>query len=353
MAGGTHIQEGAICLFSGEVKEELMKHTPPARHCQLAELASILHFCGSHTAAEGSNNLQNEEKKSIFNGEKLLIQAENEAVIRKCFTLLKKTFNINTSVNEKRVGKSGKAGAGTGAKPRAYEIELTDPSQIKQVLQATKFMDGEGHLRDMKAPVSAILIKNSCCQRAFLRGAFLASGSMSDPGKSYHLEIVCTNLFQAEQIQSILLAFEVEARIVQRKKYQVVYMKDGTGISDFLNIVEAHVSLMNFENFRIVKEMRNSVNRRVNCETANIGKTVSASTRQAEDILLLQQKYGFENLPESLREMAEGRLAYPDAPLRELGEYLDPPVGKSGVNHRLRKLGELADKVRSQQGIKS
>lgn len=339
--------------FSGEVKEELMKHTPPARHCQLAELASILHFCGSHTAAEGSNNLQNEEKKSIFNGEKLLIQAENEAVIRKCFTLLKKTFNINTSVNEKRVGKSGKAGAGTGAKPRAYEIELTDPSQIKQVLQAAKFMDGEGHLRDMKAPVSAILIKNSCCQRAFLRGAFLASGSMSDPGKSYHLEIVCTNLFQAEQIQSILLAFEVEARIVQRKKYQVVYMKDGTGISDFLNIVEAHVSLMNFENFRIVKEMRNSVNRRVNCETANIGKTVSASTRQAEDILLLQQKYGFENLPESLREMAEVRLAYPDAPLRELGEYLDPPVGKSGVNHRLRKLGELADKVRSQQGIKS
>ena len=339
--------------FSGEVKEELMKHTPPARHCQLAELASILHFCGSHTAAEGSNNLQNEEKKSIFNGEKLLIQAENEAVIGKCFTLLKKTFNINTSVNEKRVGKSGKAGAGTGAKPRAYEIELTDPSQIKQVLQATKFMDGEGHLRDMKAPVSAILIKNSCCQRAFLRGAFLASGSMSDPGKSYHLEIVCTNLFQAEQIQSILLAFEVEARIVQRKKYQVVYMKDGTGISDFLNIVEAHVSLMNFENFRIVKEMRNSVNRRVNCETANIGKTVSASTRQAEDILLLQQKYGFENLPESLREMAEVRLAYPDAPLRELGEYLDPPVGKSGVNHRLRKLSELADKVRSQQGIKS
>ena len=339
--------------FSGEVKEELQKQVAAARHCQIAELASILHFCGSHTAAEGSNNLQNEEKKSIFNGEKLLIQAENEAVIRKCFTLLKKTFNINTSVNEKRVGKSGKAGAGTGAKPRAYEIELTDPSQIKQVLQATKFMDGEGHLRDMKAPVSAILIKNSCCQRAFLRGAFLASGSMSDPGKSYHLEIVCTNLFQAEQIQSILLAFEVEARIVQRKKYQVVYMKDGTGISDFLNIVEAHVSLMNFENFRIVKEMRNSVNRRVNCETANIGKTVSASTRQAEDILLLQQKYGFENLPESLREMAEVRLAYPDAPLRELGEYLDPPVGKSGVNHRLRKLSELADKVRSQQGIKS
>lgn len=130
-------------------------------------------------------------------------------------------------------------------------------------------------------------------------------------------------------------------------------MKDGTGISDFLNIVEAHKSLMNFENYRIVKEMRNSVNRRVNCETANIGKTVNASTRQAEDILLLQEKYGFENLPDSLKEMAEIRLTYPDAPLRELGEYLDPPVGKSGVNHRLRKLSELADNVRSQQGINS
>lgn len=99
--------------------------------------------------------------------------------------------------------------------------------------------------------------------------------------------------------------------------------------------------------------MRNSVNRRVNCETANIGKTVNASTRQAEDILLLQEKYGFENLPDSLKEMAEIRLTYPDAPLRELGEYLDPPVGKSGVNHRLRKLSELADNVRSQQGINS
>ena len=326
--------------FSGKIKEELAQHYAKARHCNLAELSALVHMSGSF-------------EKDGYGRCILKLHTENDGVARKCFTLLKKTFNINTSVNEKRVGKSGKAGAGTGAKPRAYEIELTDPSQIKQVLQATKFMDGEGHLRDMKAPVSAILIKNSCCQRAFLRGAFLASGSMSDPGKSYHLEIVCTNLFQAEQIQSILLAFEVEARIVQRKKYQVVYMKDGTGISDFLNIVEAHVSLMNFENFRIVKEMRNSVNRRVNCETANIGKTVSASTRQAEDILLLQQKYGFENLPESLREMAEVRLAYPDAPLRELGEYLDPPVGKSGVNHRLRKLGELADKVRSQQGIKS
>lgn len=302
--------------FSGNVKEELAKHVAAARHCQLAELASIMHFCGSC-------------------GENILIQAENEAVIRKCFTLLKKTFNINTDVVRKETGKSA-----------VYRICLTDQEDVKRVLQAVKVMDAEGRCRDMHEPVNAVLIKNACCQRAFLRGAFLAAGSMSDPAKSYHLEIVCTGLAQAEQICEILQGFEVEARIVQRKKYQVVYMKDGTGISDFLNITEAHVSLMDFENNRILKEMRNSVNRRVNCETANIGKTVSASTRQVEDILFLQEKYGFANLPDNLREMAEIRLMYQDAPLRELGAYLDPPVGKSGVNHRLRKLSELAEKLR-------
>ncbi|HJA94571.1 MAG TPA: DNA-binding protein WhiA [Candidatus Eisenbergiella merdipullorum] len=318
--------------FSGTVKEELLRHVPAARHCQIAELAAILHFCGHYVSVQ---NAEKNEKNTV----NVYIQAENETVIRKCFTLLKKTFNINTSINggysKKKKGKSA-----------SCSILLEDPEEVRQVLQATKFMDKEGRLCDLREPVSALLIKNACCQRAFLRGAFLAAGSMSDPEKSYHLEIVCTNLAQAEQICSILHSFQVEARIVQRKKYRIVYMKDGTGISDFLNIVEAHVSLMTFENYRIVKEMRNSVNRRVNCETANISKTVSASTRQVEDILYLKQKYGLANLPDNLREMAEVRLANPDAPLRELGEYLDPPVGKSGVNHRLRKLSELADRLR-------
>ena len=313
--------------FSATVKEELAKNLSQARHCQLAELASILHFCGNCTDTEE-------------NGKIVLIQAENEAVLRKCFTLLKKTFNINTDIVRKDTGRSA-----------VYSICLTNQEEVRRVMQAVKFMDAEGKCRNMHEPVNAVLIKNACCQRAFLRGAFLASGSMSDPVKSYHLEIVCTQLSQAEQIREILLSFEVEARIVQRKKYQVVYMKDGSGISDFLNIAEAHVSMMDFENNRILKEMRNSVNRRVNCETANIGKTVSASTRQVEDILFLQERYGFANLPDNLREMAEIRLMYQDAPLRELGAYLDPPVGKSGVNHRLRKLSEMADKLREHNEI--
>lgn len=182
---------------------------------------------------------------------------------------------------------------------------------------------------------------------SFLRGAFLASGSMSDPDKGYHLEIVCSKEPQAQQMLELLGNFEIEGRIVLRKKYFVVYVKEGAGISDFLNVTEAHVALMEFENSRVVRDVRNTINRRVNCETANITKTVTAATKQLDDILLLQERYGFEKLPDNLRQMAEVRLEHPDAPLKDLGAYLDPPVGKSGVNHRLRKLCELADSFRS------
>ena len=147
-------------------------------------------------------------------------------------------------------------------------------------------------------------------------------------------------------LPNIIREFQIDAKSVRRKKYEVVYLKEGSGIVDLLNVMGAHVSLMNLENLRIVKEMRNSVNRRVNCETANISKTVTAASKQIEDILLIRDKYGFDNLPDNLRQMAEVRLEYPDAALKELGGYLDPAVGKSGVNHRLRKLSEIADRIR-------
>ena len=200
---------------------------------------------------------------------------------------------------------------------------------------------------DLSGPADTSLLKQACCRRAFIRGAFLSCGSISDPTKGYHLEFVCNNRTQAEQLQEIIGQFDIEAKIVCRKKYFVVYVKEGAGIVELLNIMEAHVALMNLENLRILKEMRNSINRRVNCEAANIQKTVQASTRQVEDIIYLRDYYGFSRLPDNLREMAEVRLAYPEAALKELGEYLSPPVGKSGVNHRLRKLSELAEKLRS------
>ena len=177
--------------------------------------------------------------------------------------------------------------------------------------------------------------------------AAAADSSVSDPRKSYHLEFVCDEKAQAVQLREVLSEFQIEARIIGRKKYQGVYLKEGAGIVDLLNVMGAHVSLMELENMRILKEMRNSINRRVNCETANISKTVTAAGRQIEDILLIRDRYGFENLPDNLRQMAEVRLEYPDAALKELGGYLEPVVGKSGVNHRLRRLSEIADRIRS------
>lgn len=285
--------------FSGEVKEELARNISPARHCQIAELAAILSFCGQYGRdADGNYTIG--------------FQTENAAVVRKGFTLLKKTYNIDT------------------------DVPLTE-ERMQGLLQKTG---------NPEEPVSALLVKNACCQRAFLRGAFLSIGSMSDPAKGYHLEFDCSDAAKAKQLQQLIAGFDIESRIILRKKYHVVYLKEGSGIVDLLNVCGAPVSLMNLENLRILKEMRNSVNRRVNCETANIAKTVNAAARQVEDIEYLKLHYGFQNLSDSLREMAEIRLENPDAPLKELGELFQPPIGKSGVNHRLRKLSELAEKIR-------
>ena len=192
------------------------------------------------------------------------------------------------------------------------------------------------------------MIQNACCKKAFIRGAFLAAGSLSDPEKFYHFEIVCASLEKAVQLQNVILTFDIDAKIVVRKKYYVVYIKEGSQIVELLGLMEAHVALMELENIRILKEMRNSVNRQVNCETANINKTVSAAVKQIEDIRFIQSVAGLSGLPESLQEMARIRLERPEATLKELGEALEPPVGKSGVNHRLRKLSLVAEELRQQ-----
>ena len=267
----------------------------------MAELAAIIHFGCRITGAEG-------DKRAC-------LHTENEAAQRKYFTLLQKTFIINTDT--------------------------------EKVLQAIKVFDGDKQVRLLQEGVCSLLVKNSCCKRAFLRGAFLCAGSMSDPLKGYHLEFVCEFETQALQLREILHSFEIEAKIVRRKKYYVVYLKEGAGIVDLLNVMGAHRSLMNLENLRIEKEMRNSINRQVNCETANITKTVNAASKQIEDILFLQRHVGLSGLPDNLRDMAEVRLSHPDSSLQELGGYLNPPVGKSGVNHRLRKLSEMADRIRA------
>ena len=283
--------------FSSEVKEELAGHLGKSRHCQIAELAALIAFEGKSSAAESENQLLRDKYR----------------------LLLGKLFQIE---------------------------EMESIEDKKRVFSSIKMWDDTAGEPKLSETVNGILLQQNCCRRAFVRGAFLAGGSISDPNKSYHFEIVCRTLEQATQLQEVINSFDVEAKIVARKKYQVVYLKEGSQIVDILNVMEAHVALMNLENVRILKEMRNSVNRKVNCETANISKTVNAAVQQLRDIEYIKDTAGLDSLPDNLREMALLRLEYPDAPLKELGTYLNPPVGKSGVNHRLRKISEIAESLR-------
>ena len=309
--------------FSGMVKEELSRQTSTARHCRIAETAALLSACGRITK-DGS----------------LRFQTENDAVVRKYFTLLQKTFNIEREVSVRENSHLKRV--------KVYVIEISDPEEIQVIFQALRLVtnsidQGTLVLSDM------LVVQQNCCKRAFIRGAFLASGSISDPEKGYHFEIVCPDVRKAEQLQVVIRSFSVDAKIVQRKKSYVVYVKEGAQIVDMLAVMEANVALMDLENIRILKEMRNSVNRKVNCETANINKTVNAAVKQIEDIRLIQQRMGFEQLNEGLAQIAELRMQYPEATLKELGMMLSPQVGKSGVNHRLRKLSEIADELRTNE----
>lgn len=289
--------------FSGDIKAELAESYAKARHCNLAELSALVHMGGEFF----------ENQKGDL---RMRFQTENLSVARKCFTLMEKTFNIKTDILIRRNPATGN-------------------------LSYFLFCKGSELLAIRNA-----LIQSVCCKRAFIRGAFVVSGSMSEPSKSYHLEFVCGKEDQAEKLRDMINSFGMDAKIILRKKSYVVYIKEGAQIVDVLNVMEAHNALMELENVRILKEMRNTVNRKVNCETANINKTVSAAVRQIEDIKYIRDTVGFDYLPEGLRDMALTRLEYPEAALKELGGLLRQPVGKSGVNHRLRKLSEIAESLR-------
>ena len=290
--------------FSAKVKEELAHKIGNARHCQLAELSAIYSFCGSFVQ-------KNSENSEIF------FNFENVLVANKCFTLVKKAFTIYSE---------------------------SDFVELNEELLTLKISDSELAKKINAALTSNSVAERSCCRRAFLRGAYLCGGSITDPGKSYHLEIVCKDEVTARYISELFATFDVDAKLVERGKYFIVYIKDSSKIVLALNVCEAPVALMEYENAIIMKEMRNSINRQNNCDVANLNKTVSAAQNVIADIKSLLGTTEYENLPDNVKEVAMLRVEYPDASLKELGEMLSPPLGKSGVNHRLRKLSQMAKK---------
>lgn len=279
--------------FSSKVKAELLSHISTGRHCRMAELAAMIAMSGEYRDGVWT-----------MRGENTILQEK----ITKLTALL--------------------------------DVDINTP-EGRQMLKLT---DHGGYLS-----VNPILVERNCCKQAFIRGAFLATGSLTDPEKGYHFEIVCDHAEQADMLARLIRDFSIEPKQIQRKKYYVVYIKDGSMIVDLLNIMGAHVSLMDMENIRILKDMRNSVNRRVNCETANLNKVVSAAVKQMEDITYIEQTKGLKYLPERLREIASLRMEEPDTSLVELGKKLNPPLGKSGVNHRLKKISDIANELRRNQ----
>ena len=220
----------------------------------------------------------------------------------------------------------------------------------KKILRDVGFLTNEDssyYTIDYKIPKT--LIQNRCCRRAYIRGAFLGGGSISNPEKTYHLEFVTNSEEHGRDLSKIINSFNLNSKIIIRKENHVVYIKEGEQIVDILNIMGGHQALLKLENIRAFKDIRNNINRLVNCETANLGKTINASLRQVENIEYIDSRIGIKKLPKNLQEIALLRLNHRDASLKELGAMLEPPVGKSGVNHRFRKIEEIAEDLKGKE----
>ena len=303
--------------FSSSLKNDICRMMKEQHECCVdAELTAIIRVNRPKFRKEEAN---------------ITITTENAALARRVFLFSKKIFHIHPEIIMRRNKRL--------KKHNVYILTLPQNDFFEEVTYwATARKPYRGELKK--------LLDKECCRKAYLRGAFLGGGAVSDPEKAYHLEIIARSKWIALEVADIMNGFGLNARITKHNRNHVVYLKDGERIVDFLNIIGAHTALMEVENIRILKEMRNNVNRIVNCETANLEKTINASLRQIEKIKRLKDHMGFERLPRGLKDIAELRIKYHDASLKELGEMLSPPIGKSGVNHRLRKLEEIADRIK-------
>lgn len=300
--------------FSSSLREELARIQPHGRQAgETAAAALFVNLCRL-TAGEGG---------AIF----LQLSSGNRQACRKCFTLIQKTVKIEPDLFLER------------------ETAQPLPPELARYLERLHILDTGGRIRKQDGTLPAALVQGAR-GRAYLREMFLCLGFMSDPDRRYHLEFRCFSEPQAEQLREVLSMQGLHGGMTRRGRYHVVYLKDSEEIVTLLHLMEAHVSLMSTENARILKELRNSVNRRVNCETANIGRTVESAARQLEDIRYLRGHGLLQAQPAQLCEAADLREQHPGASLSELGALAKPPVGRSGMNHRMRKLSALAQRAR-------
>jgi len=310
--------------FSQVAKNEICRILEEERCCKVAELSALIKSSGT-ISLNGNSSIG------------FRVSTENPAIARRIFSLLKRGFNARPEVLIKR-NKQLK-------KNNVYMMVVSNDRGASKILEECGILSVSDKGMGIIYGIKQSLMKNECCRRAYIRGTFLGGGSVTNPEKTYHLEFVNHTLEHAQDLSNLINSFGLASKVIQRKNSYVVYLKEGEQIVDLLNIIGAHNSLLSLENVRIYKEMRNNVNRLVNCETANLSKTVNAAVRQTECIRFIKNTVGLKKLLPGLRQIAEARLNNPDSSLKELGEMLDPPVGKSGVNHRLRKIEQFAEEL--------
>lgn len=306
--------------YSNDVKNELTRILPANEYEEIAQLAGIIRVNGTILISSGQQ----------FS---LKIISENASVARLVYTKVKSIFRMETNIVIQRHTRL--------KKNIRYIVNIPSQAKMKTFLETIGMVSEEGI--PFNPMISKDFTTNDSNRRAYIRGIFLGSGSVTDPQRNYHLEIVVQSEEFANSFIELLKTYDINIKMSYRKESLILYLKESELISDFLALIGAHDAVMILENVRIKKNMRNQVNRLVNCETANLSKSVDAAMRQCQFIQLIKDNIGLDNLSENLRQTAQARLDHPEASLKELGRYLDPPVGKSGINHRMRRLEEMAE----------
>lgn len=307
--------------FSSEIKDEVAKIKVEDYKIILSELAGITPMCGILN----------------FKNNKISMEyiTENAPVARRIFTFLRRSFGFDVEVKNVR---------STQLKKNVFIIYISQDESCRLLLDELKYIKGASVFMINYAPTD--LIKTSNEKKAYIRGAFMGSGSITDPKKGYHLEFVSENESNAYFLRDTINEFGLKSKVIMRKEKYIIYIKDSEQISDFLSLIGAYNSVLNYENVRVIKEMRNNVNRIVNCETANLNKTVKSSYDQVEDIKLIEREIGIENLDEDLKAIAKIRLENRSMSLNDVANSLEPKLSKSTVNYRFKKLRRIANKLR-------
>lgn len=317
--------------FSTYTKSEMARLQVEEPCCQRVALRTLLEMNG--------NLVESGSRTSLVFG------SENAAIARKFYQLSKTLLGCNPRITVSR--------RNNFKKNSVYSVRIhIDPNLMDRVhALGVRWTNGFFSIDDsVDQSVDRVTQEegqesSQCCSKMFLRYVFLGGGSIVNPQRGYHLEITASRESVADRIVAVMESYDLKPGMIGRKQFCVVYLKEADQIAEFLGLVGAHTAMLKLESIRIIKGMRNKVNRLINCETANINKSINASLKQIENIVLIQRTIGLDCLPESLSEIAVLRLENPEASLKELGELLNPPVGKSGVNHRMRKIEKIAKEI--------